>query len=106
MRKPVSRSTDGKVLAFPVPFKQINPQGPDNTPNNGPQLKSARVLDVVRDDMTRRWWDYNTSIVTIRRKLNVSIPEAEAIVRAGLKARYPRSMDTSARRFISGKAAA
>jgi hypothetical protein len=40
--------------------------------------------------MTRRWWDYDTSIVTIRRKLNISIPRAERIVRAGLRARFGR----------------
>lgn len=84
---PPSAGGRSNVLAFCVPGNEPNPEGPDNTPHHGPRLLPGGVLDCVRDDMTRRWFDHETSIVTIRRKLNVSIPEAEKIIRKGLRAR-------------------
>lgn len=83
LRKPVHSAT---VLVIPGPRSSDGPEPPDSTPNDGPR-RSATVLECVRDDMANRWMNHETSIITIRRKLNVSIPEAERVVRAGLRAR-------------------
>lgn len=83
-----SLSGKSKILPFRRSSGDDGPQTPDPIPHHGPRLlRSDSVLDCVAIDMGRRWYDYETSIVTIRRKLNVSIPEAERIVRRGMKLR-------------------
>lgn len=69
----------------PGKVERRGPQHAANAGNSGPRF----CLDVVRDDMTYRWLR-GTSITTIRRKLGVSIPVAEEIVRKGIQARDQR----------------
>jgi hypothetical protein len=88
---PARKSTrmSSRVLEFPARVHTTDPQPPEPNGSDGPR-RGPHFLDATRDDMTRRWYDKQTSITTIRRKLNVSIPRAEQMVRAGLRARFER----------------
>ncbi len=92
--QPASPATASDTLAGKSNLLQFRrkaggdgPEPIDPTPHHGPRLLSGGVLECVAIDMANRWWNHETSIVTIRRKLNVSIPEAERIVRRGMKLR-------------------
>lgn len=87
---PPKTSIPGKVLSFPVRNHSPHPEGPDSPSRGGPRNRDVTVLDVVAIDMANRWWIHDTSIVTIRRKLNVSVREAERIVRKGMRLRSER----------------
>lgn len=88
MRKPVVSISEFHSARKGRTNPEPPPQPTDPAGNGLPRV--ANVIDAVAEDMAHRWFDRGTCITTIRRVLNVSLPEAQGIVRKGMALRANR----------------
>lgn len=79
-----NRIIPSNIRQFPRKTNTDAPQPPDSP---APMRRTpVRVLDVTRDEMTRRWLS-GVKLNSIHRRFTVSRAEAEEIVRSGVKIR-------------------